>query len=459
MPFGDYEDFDSCVSSNSDKADPEAYCAGIKREVEGEQALSKSEQKALESSDCPDGQVKLNDQCVPVEEVENVPPSSLKNSTAVYQLASLESEPIEREELSETKVAYRNLKILQSGVWRDSESKQAIWYSPRGLENMELTDDTSVNIMHDDNNEVSEAGELKNLRAEDGSLFADVIIDTSNSAGSYADENMQQTLASEGAKGFGGPSIEIPPEGQQVEYNPDKGVKELRQGKIKGLGLVSNPASKPTSFARQAGTRAVALSDSDRSVMQLQEKERYMADVETVREVLEGNGIDTGDMTDEEVMAIGEELMSEYSEEEEVENQEDEEDEEDETDDEPPEEEPPEEDPDDEEEEMDMENKIQSLEERLTNLEDMAEQAMAAEDVEETLSEELESAKEELADAETVNELAEAKEELDKRLSQLEEEPEDPRSLSGENGGTNADSEGPGTIIHSYDSRRGEITR
>lgn len=35
MPFADYDDFDSCVSANSDKADPEAYCAAIKRQVEG----------------------------------------------------------------------------------------------------------------------------------------------------------------------------------------------------------------------------------------------------------------------------------------------------------------------------------------------------------------------------------------------------------------------------------------
>lgn len=83
MPFGDYEDFDSCVASNSDKQDPEAYCAEIKRKVEGEDVLSESESKALEESECDAGHVKVNDQCVPVEEVEDVPPSSLKNSAPV----------------------------------------------------------------------------------------------------------------------------------------------------------------------------------------------------------------------------------------------------------------------------------------------------------------------------------------------------------------------------------------
>jgi hypothetical protein len=35
MPFGEYESFEDCVAKNSDKADPEAYCATIKRQIEG----------------------------------------------------------------------------------------------------------------------------------------------------------------------------------------------------------------------------------------------------------------------------------------------------------------------------------------------------------------------------------------------------------------------------------------
>ncbi len=34
-PFADYEDFDECLSKNSDKKDPAAYCASIMRQVEG----------------------------------------------------------------------------------------------------------------------------------------------------------------------------------------------------------------------------------------------------------------------------------------------------------------------------------------------------------------------------------------------------------------------------------------
>ncbi len=34
MPFGEYEDWDDCISKNSDKGDPKAYCGYIKNQVE-----------------------------------------------------------------------------------------------------------------------------------------------------------------------------------------------------------------------------------------------------------------------------------------------------------------------------------------------------------------------------------------------------------------------------------------
>jgi len=50
MPFANYDSWEDCVSSNSGKDDPEAYCASIKREVEGEAALSTAEQALLRDS-------------------------------------------------------------------------------------------------------------------------------------------------------------------------------------------------------------------------------------------------------------------------------------------------------------------------------------------------------------------------------------------------------------------------
>lgn len=36
MPFGEYLNFEDCVAKNQDKGDPEAYCATIKRQIEGD---------------------------------------------------------------------------------------------------------------------------------------------------------------------------------------------------------------------------------------------------------------------------------------------------------------------------------------------------------------------------------------------------------------------------------------
>lgn len=468
MPFADYESFESCTRDNSDKADPEAYCAEIKRQVEGEQSLSEAEIEALDRSDCPEGHVKVNDQCMKYTEVENVPQSIMNEDlSSVFQLASLESEPIEREELGESKVAYRNLKILQSGIWKDSTSREAVWYSPGGLENMELASNSKVNINHDDGNEVSEIGEIETLHAEDGALYADVEIDTSNAAGEYADKNLQKTLETEGAKGFGGPSVEIPPEGQEMEYNDTKGVRELTKGKIDGLALVANPASKPTSFARQTAQRGVALS-SDQSVMQHNEEIGYMNPEDKARILSEFSAkdlqgpeevqeeaqsiADTLDVPIGDVMEVLDPLFDMDGEEEgdeegeDVENQEDE----DEEGEEENEGDGEEEEGDDVDIDMDdLANKVESMDERLQNLEDMMEQAMQAEDLEE--------AKEELADAETVAELAEAKEELEKRLSELEDTPLKSRSLSEDA----SEGDTPENISFSgeYDSRRNAYSR
>jgi hypothetical protein len=431
----------SVMADNPEYSEERAYsiCVAMQNRNELEVSDDPTHDELLTAAasqdiDCPEGHVHTGSTCVPIEEVRDVPPSLL-NSSPVLQLADLETKPIEREELGENEVAYRHVKILQAGTWTDSNSRETIWYSPEGLSNMQLTEDNAVNIMHDSGNEISEVGRMENLQEEDGSLFADLILDTSSNAGGYADENFQQTLETEGAEGFGGPSVEIPADGQQVKLNKEKGVKELVAGKIDGLGLVKNPASKPVSFARQTAQRGVALSDGEQTVMKL-ESERSLMDPEEAREILEKFGFDTGDMDDEDVVDMLKDMheeMMDYVEEGESEGDskmgdyEDNEEEDDEENEMQEGEEEEEDDmPEEEEEEMDMESKIQSLEERLSNLEDMAESAM----MEGELSEELEEATQDLADAETVQELEEAKEELDKRLSELEERPENPRSLS-----------------------------
>jgi len=424
----------SVLADNPEYSEQRAYsiCVAMRNRNELEVSDNPSHDELLTAAaqqeiDCPEGHVHTGSQCVPIEEVRDVPPSLL-SSALQLSLDSLESEPIEREELSDGEVAYRNVKILQSGTWTDSNSRESIWYSPKGLSNMSLTDSPTVNIMHDADNELSEVGTMENLHHEDGKLYADVILDTSTNAGGYADENMQKTLETKGGKGFGGPSVEIPAKGQTVELNKERGVKELVEGKIAGLGLVANPASKPVSFAAQTSQRGVALSDPDQEVMKLESESRDMADVETYREVLESNGVDTGEMTDEEVMGLFEDLM-ESAEGEDMGDYEDDEEE----DEEGMENEDGMED-DDEEEEEEMQDgdgdddAIDVLEEQIDDLWD----ALDSMKEEMAAQEQLSDAREELADAETVKELSEAKDSLEERLEALEEEPADPRSLSGE---------------------------
>jgi len=498
MPFAGYDDFDDCVSANSDKDDPDAYCAVIKREVEGEAALSESQREAAENmdlaqarmlqvidegdavmwdwqgstvhgrvnevreesatvdgvtitgdddepvyiideydeeeggggfktsnvakpesslnestrdlpdrteenmlaSDCPEGYAKVGGECVKIDETENVPPSSLKN--AQFTLASLKTEPIERTELSNNKVKYSNVKVLESGTWTDSGSKETIWYSPRGLENLDVRDNNSINIAHDADNEVSEVGEMQNAHAEDGELFADLVIDTSNAAGEYADENLQATLESEGDKGFGGPSVEIDAEGQEIEYNDSRGLKELVGGYVSGLGLVANPASKPVAFDRQVAERGVAMSEAQTHYT-LEEKPIDMADIEEVRETLDANGLGDviEDMTDEEVMDMAENLHGDLMEDLQAEEYEDEE---------------------EEEEEKDMEMSPEEMEEMLETMMERVEELennMMGMDM-----------AEELADADTVEEVEARLSDVEETTKKLSEEPKKPRSMS-----------------------------
>jgi hypothetical protein len=371
------------------------------------------------SNECPEGQTKVNGECVPVEDTGQLDPSL---SAPVFQLSELDTEPIEREELGENKVAYRNVKVLESGKWTDSASGEEIWYSPKGLENLEIRDNNHINIMHDSGNDVSTVGEMENAKADNGELYADLVLDTSSAAGEYADENLQTALESNGQQGFGGPSVEIDAEGQEIENNEKMGVKELVSGFISGLGLVKNPASKPVHFARQTAERGVALSEGQ-SPYRLESERLDMADVDLIRDTMSEAGIDVSEMDDEAVMDMAESLHGDLMDALEMAEHGDEEDE-------------------DEDEEMEMQGLDESdvvdlIQEEMDDLWgeiDELKEEMMGEDMAEELSEEIEATKEELADVETVQELQDAKDELEKRLSDLEDEPDKSsrKTLSGD---------------------------
>jgi len=454
---------DDCVESvladNPDMDESTAYA--ICQDMENKGELGDSCPNVNMAGDCPEGQFEVDGECRDVESVDSPPGVLDMSEPNVYALSDLATEPIKRVEDGDT-VRYQSVRLLGPGVWTDNKSRETIWYSPNGIDNLSVESDNTLNMMHDENNAVSDIGHIDPESVEtdkSGYLYGDLVLHMDNSASEYADENLQTTLETEGAKGFGGPSVEITNEPDDVEYNSQKGMQELVGGNLTGAALVSNPASKNVAFSTQTAQRGVALASdqSDKAVY----TQRTLMDPEEAREILEKFGFETGDMDDEDVVDMLKDMGEEISDymdsgESEGEGDGDGQDMEDYEDD----EEMPD-DEEDEDEDMDMEademaQKIQSLDERLQNVEDMVEQAMAAEDV----SEELEDLQSDLADAETVSELADAIEEHDKRLSSVEDEPENPRSLS--EGAVESESEpdaGSATLMHEYDERDGTITR
>ena len=424
MPFADYEDFNACVRGNEDKDDPEAYCAEIKRQVEGSE-LSDAEREALERSDCPEGQVSINGECVDVESVDA--PASILSAPRVLAHRELAGS-IERVEQSDGSVRYTDIKILSEGVWTDQSSKKPTHYAPA---NLEVAEDNTVNIAHDDDNDVSAVGQIdaESAYVEDGDMYADVVFHMENAASEYADENMRQTLETGGEKGFGGPSVEIPPQGLEISERGELGYPKTEAGVIDGLGLVTNPASKPTAFDTQTANRQVALASGESGKALV--RQRDLMSPEELREILNNYGFENlDDMSDEDVMEVAEDLHEDLMGElapEDGEGEGDGAEAGDYGDD--------EEDDDDEDgSEMADGEAIDVIEEQIDDLWDAMDDLKESMATEDEMSEELAEAKADLAEADTVAELQEAKEELDKRLSAIEDQEKERKTLADDDG-------------------------
>lgn len=336
--------------------------------------------------------------------------------------------PIEREELSGTRVKYTNVALLDRGVWTDAGSGQPTEYDPAELS---VEPNAPVNIMHDSESEASEAGHIdaESWTVEGGTGYADVVLDLDTTAGQYADETLQETLESGGEVGFGGPSIEIPAQGYDLEET-GQGYPKLVDGSIEGMGFVRDPASKSTSFSRQTAERGVAMSADSQNPMVYTPKGDAMSDeldLEALREQYNLSD-DVDKDTIKELLEAG--AMSLEDGEEDEEEEEDMENEEDEPPEDPEEEEAEEEEESDEMDMEDLKSEVAQLRSELETIREEHEAMMQAEEMESELAEAREELREELAAADTVAELESAKEDLDKRLAALEDEPKDPKSLS-----------------------------
>ena len=338
--------------------------------------------------------------------------------------------PITREEQSDGTVVYKDMALIDHGVWTDSGSGEPTEYDPAELD---VVEDNVLNIAHDADNEVSAVGHIEadSYYAEDGTGYANIVLDMDSPASEYADENLQAALESNGQVGFGGPSIEIPAGAYDLEEGED-GYPKLVNGEIHGAGLVMDPASKSTSFARQTAERGVALSSGEEpnSVWLKDEAMSGKLDLAALRE--QYNLSDDVDADTIKELAEAGALSLEYDDKD-KEKGEHEDEEEDEEDRENEDEEYDEDEDEEMAENMDIEevvSMVQAVRERMDELEEEHDALMQASDMEAELSEATEELRQDLAAADTVKELKDAKEDLDKRLSALEDEPKDPKSLS-----------------------------
>lgn len=421
-------------------------------------AIARDQLNLASDDDCPDGHTKVGGECVPIPESTHVDaPPSILSTPQHLTLKSLETEPIERVEEDDNTVRYKSLKLLSPGVWSDAGSQTATYYPPEGIGNLEAHYDESehdgppVNIMHDldmDTFEAHEASVAGHVdpdtldQDDDGNLYGDLVLDTETGAGQFADENLQSTLENEGTVGFGGPSVEIPAEGLVQEHDDVRDMPRVDGGRLSGLGLVMDPASKSVNFAREAARRPVAMSASGESGKVLtrqnegMSQSKTLADPDDVRSDLEQYNVDTEGMSDEDVMEFAEALHDDLMDTLEMEgdDEEDEDDDEEEEGVEAEDDDPEEDEEDDEETEMQDGEDVEAMREQLANLssrledvEDALSQAMTADDVDAELED---AAGNKLADADTVAELEEAREELDRRLEALEEQPGESKTLA-----------------------------
>lgn len=405
------------------------------------------------SDDCPSGQVEIGGECVDVEHVDAPAPVLQSQPRIMASASPLDTQPIEREELDGDKVAYRGLKLIDSGVWTDSGSETPTLYDDRTFENTEPEypnghDGPPVNIAHDIHKTGPQKGEAHeasiggyidpdSLESDGEALFGDVILDRGTDAGAFADTNLQSALENDGSAGFS-PSVELMP--TELEDADDPNAEEyVKSAELTGLGLVRDPASKSVDLAYETQNRSVAMSanggsgESGKVLTRKTSGMRELADVDDVRSDLEQYNVDTDDMSDEDVMEFAEALHEDLMDTLDMasDDADDDDDEEDEA--EMAEGDDDEEDEDEEKDMMDddlesMQEQLASLSDRLGDVEDALSETLSEGDVQEELSA--------LAEADTVAELRDAKDDLDKRLSALEEEPAEGKTL--------ADAEGSG---------------
>lgn len=287
MPFAGYEDFDACVRANSDKDDPDAYCAAIKREVAGEGSLTDAEQDAYR---------RLGD----------AEPTPDADGDTVRILAEFKNPgSIQRVEESGNTVRYKRVMLLSPGIWADAGSEMHVDYNEeaiaesadnwvdmdtvlrevpdwgmldnearaqklRELGDRVTTESGSLNFLHgpamygaDSLDDIGEVPVDSVFTDEAGSLYGDLVLTGDTPQSQTAIDLMDEVLEAADEPGAEpppvGPSVEIPAD----RVRDDGQTLALEEAYFSGVGIVFGPASKPVEIGEQARDRAIAMAAAD----------------------------------------------------------------------------------------------------------------------------------------------------------------------------------------------------
>lgn len=174
---------------------------------------------------------------------------------------------VRRMESDDGAVTYENIAILAAGEWTDGATEETVYYSPEALEAIAADPeghvlDNAVNVNHEHSDQLKQVGHFDpdSLAVEDDVLYADITLHRRTQASTDTAELVDLALETKGEQGAGGPSVEIPFEGEQSEFDRDRGMERLTEFNLSGLSIVTHAASEDVAFEEQFADRAVAMS-------------------------------------------------------------------------------------------------------------------------------------------------------------------------------------------------------
>lgn len=180
---------------------------------------------------------------------------------------TLEGGRVERVDEENDAVRYTDICLLAPGEWTDAASRTTIYYAPDAIKRSARNwIDTQVNLYHKPGDPIANVGHIDTdsvYTDDSGALYADMVLHGRTQNSKDAIGLMDLALESEGERGLGGPSVEIPED--KTEWDDTRGMERMTEMTFSGAALVMHPASRKVSFDEQFENRAVALAQLQES--------------------------------------------------------------------------------------------------------------------------------------------------------------------------------------------------